>query len=315
MRHLGSTFGLLGFATTFLCASCATAAPRMSHHSGSYSVEVLVDGHRRHIYRHHGESYVLGHKGRRYTLRIRNRSSRRIEAVVTVDGRDVLDGKPGKLQKRGYLIPAWGKVDIDGWRLSQRDVAAFRFSSVAQSYAAKTGSARNVGVIGVAVFPEKRRPRPVQPYYYSDPPSDDEYRDYDHSYSYEGGRRRSRSSKPKGAPAEPRADRGGSADALSKSESQSMPRRRRATKRPGLGTAFGERRYSPVRNVTFVRANENSPSRVIGIRYNNRRGLIAMGVDLTRHGSWRREVAKRRSANPFPQGGYATPPPGWRYLD
>ena len=41
--------------------------------------------------------------------------------------------------KRGYIVPAWGSVDIDGWRLSRAQVAAFRFSSVADSYAARTG--------------------------------------------------------------------------------------------------------------------------------------------------------------------------------
>ena len=80
--------------------------------------------------------------GERYTLRIWNRSGRRIEAVVSVDGRDVVDGKPGDFRnKRGYLVPAWGSVDIDGWRLSERQAAAFRFTSVANSYAGRMGSA------------------------------------------------------------------------------------------------------------------------------------------------------------------------------
>jgi hypothetical protein len=315
MRHFSSTLSLIGFAITTLCASCATATPRLSHRSGTYSVEILVNGHKQHMYRHRGDSYVLGLKGRRYTLRIRNRSSRRVEAVVTVDGRDVLDGKSGNLEKRGYLIPAWGSVNIEGWRLSQRDVAAFRFSSVANSYAAKTGSARNVGVIGVAVFPERYRPSPVVPRYYSTPPSDDERGEVERSYDSYGGGPKKKSYRSEGtpAPAQPRASRGRSGNALSQSDSKAMsPRRRAKNRRPGLATAFGERHYSPVQNVTFVRANESRPSRVLGIRYNDRRGLIAMGVDVTRRDRWRREVARRRSADPFPQHSYTTPPPGWR---
>src|SRR5262249_20644253 len=84
--------------------------------------------------------------------------------VVTVDGRDVIDGRAGDYRgKRGYLVPAWGSVDIDGWRVSQREAAAFRFSSVADSYAARTGGGREGGVVGVATFPEPivPRPRPV----------------------------------------------------------------------------------------------------------------------------------------------------------
>ncbi len=116
---------------------------------------------------HEGETFVLGHLGDRYTIRVSNHTSRRVEAVVSVDGRDVIDGKPGDFaRKSGYLVPAWGQVGIDGWRLSQAQAAAFRFSSVADSYAARMGSARNVGVIGVAIFPERvyrPPPRPIYP--------------------------------------------------------------------------------------------------------------------------------------------------------
>src|SRR6185503_2691427 len=91
-------------------------------------------------------------------------------AVVSVDGRDVIDGTTADYRnKRGYLISPWDSLTIDGWRISHESAAAFRFSSVADSYAARTGSAREVGVIGVAVFPERYyappRPRPYEPSY------------------------------------------------------------------------------------------------------------------------------------------------------
>src|SRR6185369_10723862 len=98
------------------------------------------------------------------TLRILNHTGRRVEAVTSVDGRDAIDGKTADVRsKRGYLVPAWGAVEIDGWRLSRAEVAAFRFSAVADSYADRTGSARDVGVIGVAIFPERyvAPPRPL----------------------------------------------------------------------------------------------------------------------------------------------------------
>ena len=106
--------------------SCATPLDRayaqpLQRQVGSYELEVLVDGRPAPRFFHAGESYVLGQQGERYTLRIWNRSGRRVEAVVSVDGRDVIDGKPGDFRhKRGYLVPAWGSVDIDGWRLSER---------------------------------------------------------------------------------------------------------------------------------------------------------------------------------------------------
>ena len=102
-----------------------------------------------------GRSYVMGHDGARYSIRIENQTGARFEAVATVDGLDVLDGQPGSFEKRGYLVAPWASVEIDGFRRSDDVVAAFRFGRVRDSYAAKKGNDRNVGVIGVAVFEER----------------------------------------------------------------------------------------------------------------------------------------------------------------
>jgi hypothetical protein len=102
-----------------------------------------------------GRSYVLGNDGARYAIRIENQTGARFEAVATVDGLDVIDGQPGSFEKRGYLVQPWSSVEIDGFRRSEEEVAAFRFGRVRDSYAAKRGRDRNVGVIGVAVFQER----------------------------------------------------------------------------------------------------------------------------------------------------------------
>jgi hypothetical protein len=100
-------------------------------------------------------SFVVGHAGDRYSIRVMNHSSERFEVLATVDGLDVIDGRVASYSKRGYLIDAYGTLDIDGFRRSSDAVAAFRFGSVRDSYAARTGSDRNVGVIGVAIFRER----------------------------------------------------------------------------------------------------------------------------------------------------------------
>lgn len=103
-----------------------------------------------------GKNYIAGVSGRRYTIVVKNHSPGRIEAVVSVDGLDVIDGKPASLKKRGYLIEGFGDLEIEGFRTSTTEVAAFRFGSVAKSYAnRKHGETRNVGVIGVALFHER----------------------------------------------------------------------------------------------------------------------------------------------------------------
>src|SRR3990172_3420570 len=81
-------------------------------------------------YQHGGRTYVLGRLGQRYLVRVRNDSGRRAEVVISVDGRDVIDGRPSAWEKRGYIVEPQGEVSVDGFRLSDQSVAAFRFSSV-----------------------------------------------------------------------------------------------------------------------------------------------------------------------------------------
>jgi hypothetical protein len=105
-----------------------------------------------------GHTYAIGEAGQRYTIVVSNETGMRIEAVASVDGLDVLDGKSADFGKRGYLVPGWGSVQIDGFRQTDDHVAAFRFGSVRDSYAARTGTDRNVGIIGVALFTQRGAP-------------------------------------------------------------------------------------------------------------------------------------------------------------
>jgi hypothetical protein len=100
-------------------------------------------------------TFVMGAAGQRYSIVLTNHTGHRFESVATVDGLDVINGRPGTLDNRGYVLMPYATLEIDGFRQSHDAVAAFRFAKVADSYAAQTGSARNVGVIGVAFFNER----------------------------------------------------------------------------------------------------------------------------------------------------------------
>jgi hypothetical protein len=105
-----------------------------------------------------GRTYAIGEAGQRYSVVVTNETGVRVEAVASVDGLDVLDGKSASFGKRGYLVPAGGSVEIDGFRQTSDHVAAFRFGSVRDSYAARTGTDRNVGIVGVAIFTPRNAP-------------------------------------------------------------------------------------------------------------------------------------------------------------
>src|SRR5262249_49754709 len=135
-----------------------------------------------------GRYYAAGEGGARYAIEVENTTPYAYEAVATVDGLDVIDGRAGSFQKRGYLLRPNDRLLIDGFRRNTETVASFRFGSVRDSYAARKGDDRNVGVIGVAFFqqagsePDWSCPRPGRtPCYQSDWVDDDEIERREHA--------------------------------------------------------------------------------------------------------------------------------------
>lgn len=313
---------------SFSLAPQAGAFPRPGW--SPYQVQVVVDGQPVREFVHRGRYYVLGHRGRRYALRVRNNTDRRVEVVATIDGLDVLDGKPGDfVNKRGYILGPWQTYDIEGFRLDMSRVAAFRFSSVRDSYAAKTGHARNVGVIGVAFFTEREvtPPSPPPEAVYPQDQLGDEGAVGGRTKSFgseksrprfadatgEGGLAGTSAPAPSATP-EPAANAAPPAPVASEmAKAEPSRRAHRAASRPGLGTAFGEVRESDVGTTDFVRAHPTRPAEAVTIYYNDRKGLLALGVPVGQPQS--SDLWERETANPFPANPvcsqFATPPPGW----
>lgn len=103
-----------------------------------------------------GERFVIGKKGRSYSLMVRNLTTARLEVILSVDGLDVLDGKAASFRKRGYIMEPREVLTVRGFRTSESSVASFRFSTVSGSYSnLRHGTTKNVGVIGLAVYPER----------------------------------------------------------------------------------------------------------------------------------------------------------------
>ncbi|MGH8135819.1 MAG: hypothetical protein ACRER4_05675, partial [Steroidobacteraceae bacterium] len=182
--------------------------------------------------------------------------------VTSVDGVNVVSGQTAAANQTGYVLDPYGTVQIDGWRKSMDEVAAFYFTSLPDSYAARTGRPDNVGVIGVAVF----RERVVEPMMLER-----------ESVAAADAEPRPPQSRPD-ASAPAAESHAGSAKAA-----QTFGR---------LGTGHGDRHDSGASYTQFERATED-PESVIRIFYDSRRNLVAQGVIPSR--SYARNVP-----DPFP---------------
>jgi hypothetical protein len=108
-------------------------------------------------------AYAVGEANARYAIRITNRTEVAFEIVASVDGLNVIDGRPASLARRGYIIAPRDTITIEGFRTSESILAAFRFGKVSEAYSVQVGHGeKNVGVIGVAFFQERGQ-TPVYP--------------------------------------------------------------------------------------------------------------------------------------------------------
>jgi hypothetical protein len=268
----------LAVATVF-GSEPAAAVGRM----GNVDILTRSDGQVLPVYASGGRNWVVGTPGQEYSIRYCNSTPGRVLAVMSVDGVNVVSGDTASPSQSGYVLNAYECTDIQGWRKNMARTAAFYFTELPDSYAARTGRPENVGVIGVAVFREKQPPvtwrRP-----YKDKVASDE----------------ARSDVPAAAPQAPVArafgqDAQANADSVSPREEAAGRLQGAPTPVPApaskLGTGHGRNEDSPAQMVRFERESA-TPNETIAIYYDRRENLAAMGILPP--------PVVARSANPFP---------------
>ena len=247
-------------------------------------------------YASRGRSYSPGLPGGRYAIRLSNRTSERVLVVLSVDGVNAITGDTAAWGQSGYVLDPWETCEITGWRKSDEEVAAFEFTALSDSYAARTGRPDDVGVIGVAVFREAAPP-PVR---YDSPPVS----------RYRGQDAAEPPAPVAPAPAAPAAAGilGSANDAAAPPAKAQAPAireqqmgrfeaERRATAK--LGTGHGASEWSPIQHTVFNRRS-SQPDQVLEIHYDSQANLMAAGI-------MPRPVAALPRA--FPNGGGYVPDP------
>lgn len=142
-----------------LCLFLASAAALAAGSLADVQIRDRASGAVLPIYEAEGRWYVAGRPGSEYEITVRGRSHGDLLAVVSVDGVNVVTGETASPSQSGYVVERGRPLSIAGWRKSLGRIAAFYFTDLGDSYAARTGRPENVGVIGVALF--RRKPEPL----------------------------------------------------------------------------------------------------------------------------------------------------------
>lgn len=196
-------------------------------------------------FRHDGRYfYVEASKGERYSIQITNRSERRVGVVISVDGRNIINGIKSDLRRneRMYIIGPHETNTFEGWRTALDRTNRFYFTEQSDSYAEKVfAEASAMGTIAVVVFRE--RVHEAMPYW-------------------------DRPSAMREAP---------DASAAPKAQGESLSSHRAERKKgEQAGTGFGETIYSPSRYVQFE--PENTAADKVVMKYEWRSELCKKGV-------------------------------------
>lgn len=271
-------------------------------------LQVLVHGKPVREYQHEGKLFLEGRKNSDFTIRLKNLTRERILAVVSIDGLSIITGEEASVKDGGYVLGPLETLNIPGWSLNNDEVARFFFHKAAESYAAKTGKPRNVGVVGAAIFKEKPNPysgilrgmggvtfdsSPVgyDPTGTARGPVFQTYYCSTGEPVREGPSWKTEVSCSTTVQAN-ESDRGVSANQV---QIQNMSSE--------IGTGFGKRQEFKVQEVSFERESQ-TPNEVLEITYDSRQGLERRGVNL----NWRPTVA---TPTPFPGDRHCKPPAGW----
>ena len=151
-------------AAATLAATLVASAHVLAHgRLADVSVYDRAEGRWLQVYRHEGRAYVVGKPGHEYQIRVSNRLGEDLLAVISVDGVNAITGQTANPSQSGYVISPRASLEVQGWRRNLSQTAAFYFTALPDSYAARTGRPDDVGVIGVALFRKKPQSKPIAP--------------------------------------------------------------------------------------------------------------------------------------------------------
>jgi hypothetical protein len=246
------------------------ALPVAAIERGPYSLEILVDGVPLTEYAARGKTYIEAARDRDYSIRLTNHTSGRIAVALSVDGLNTIDAKTTTSAKASkWILSPHQSITLDGWQTSSTTARRFFFTTEEESYGAWLGRTKNLGIISVVVYRERRpEPAPIE-----------------QPYRREGVRSQSRK-KP----------------ASGESRSAAAPELSDELAATGIGREVGHR----VRRVAFE--SERSPAAVLELRYEYHDELVRLGVLPRPYAQRQRDLDRRERARGFEDLEFAPDP-------
>lgn len=141
-------------------------------YNNKYELNVAINGKPVREHYQNGKFFIEARPNSEYSIKLKNHSYKRIMAVFSVDGIDVLKGGKASEAQSGYIVNPYSHVVINGYRIDDNNVATFKFDDGKQSYSTQVeyefdakkiekvqkgqlAPSKNNGVIAVRVWEEK----------------------------------------------------------------------------------------------------------------------------------------------------------------
>jgi len=277
MTRVIRRFSTTSFAPAlFLAAALFPFGGALALDRDGFSMDILVGGTPLQEFAARGTNYVEALKNRDYSVRLRNGSGERVAIALSVDGLNSIDARTTSASAaRKWILGPYETIVLDGWQTSSITARRFFFTSEERSYGAWLGRTRNLGIVGAAVFRE-RRPQPMS---------------LERQERRDGPGKSSQDSRGSGAP---------SAPAPAEGSVRPEPSRDLAA------TGIGQETNHPVREVEFD--SEDSPATVLEIRYEYHDALVRLGVLPKEDDRCGDALTRREGARGFEEPRFAPDP-------
>lgn len=232
--------------------------------TNQFGISVRVNNRDITEYSHDGTRFIEGRDGNPFTVRLTNNSYERVEAILSVDGLSVLNGKEAGLASPGYVINAKSYLDVSGWTKGLTEAQEFFFTGKGNSYSNRRGKATNTGVIGALFFREL--------------PS------YNHGLSNPIAFHNITSKEYKGIRGSSTWANSGWSDSGAIGSNSLFDADDFSKAIPGnnIGTGWGDKIKQNLTTVSFTKRDPNHPDGMTVLYYDDRKGLERRGIILDR---------------------------------